>query len=219
MKRKDDEMDYLQLCYYVQQLSSHIRMQNEKIKKLEQGLSALQRQLKEIEESPKTNIEKIEYKFDQLKIETLEGTLNIGLNPTQPENIEDFTINSTIPEGAINPVQQPPDTRTIPSSIIHEIHRRMIEELDENGYKLISSILAERNMQIADPYYEFILEDIKKQLEQRIAFHLQQIDPKQLEAHEDEIILQIIDRLREEVKKGIHAFLTYLPDSLKKGDG
>jgi len=28
-------------------------------------------------------LEKIEYKFDQLKVETLEGTLSIGLSPTE----------------------------------------------------------------------------------------------------------------------------------------
>lgn len=212
-------MDYLQLCYYVQQLASHVQMQNEKIKRLEQGMNQLQKQLKEIEETPKTNIEKIEYKFDQLKIETLEGTLNIGLNPTQPESIDDFTVSSMIPEGSITPPTQPSSTRTIPTEIAEEIHRHMKEELDEHGYTLISDILAERNMQIADPYYEFIMEDIKKQLEQRIAFHLQQVDPQQLEAHRDEITSQVVSKLHEEVKNGIHAFLTYLPDSLKKGDG
>lgn len=212
-------MDYLQLCHYVQQLASHIQMQNERIRKLEQGMNQLQQQLKELEENPTTKIEKIEYKFDQLKIETLEGTLNIGLNPTQPESIDDFTISSTIPQGTIDPLLGSSSTRTIPTDIAQEIHGKMKEELDQNGYTLISEILAERNMQIADPYYEFIMEDIKKQLEQRVAFHLQQMDPQQLEVHRDEVITHVVMKLQEEVKKGIHAFLTYLPDSLKKGDG
>ncbi|WP_169907483.1 spore germination protein GerPC [Priestia abyssalis] len=212
-------MDYLQLCHYVQQLALQVHMQNDKIKKLEQGMNQLRQQLKEIEENPKTNIEKIEYKFDQLKIETLEGTLNIGLNPTQPENIDDFTVSSMIPQGAVDPLAGSSSPRTIPADIAQEIHSKMNEELDENGYTIISEILAERNMQIADPYYEFIMEDIKKQLEQRVAFHLQQMEPQQLEAHRDEVIANVIIKLQEEVKKGIHAFLTYLPDSLKKGDG
>ena len=36
----------------------------------------------------------LEYKFDQLKVETLEGTLNIGLNPSDLQGIEDFSIPS-----------------------------------------------------------------------------------------------------------------------------
>ena len=34
----------------------------------------------------------MEYKFDQLKVETLEGTLNIGLNPSDLQGIEDFSV-------------------------------------------------------------------------------------------------------------------------------
>ena len=34
----------------------------------------------------------MEYKFDQLKVETLEGTLNIGLNPSDLQAIEDFSV-------------------------------------------------------------------------------------------------------------------------------
>ena len=39
-----------------------------------------------LKEAPSTKIDRIEYKFDQLKIETLEGTLNIGLNPLSPDH-------------------------------------------------------------------------------------------------------------------------------------
>ena len=37
-------------------------------------------------------LNELEYKFDQLKVETLEGTLNIGLNPTDLQGIEDFSV-------------------------------------------------------------------------------------------------------------------------------
>ena len=38
----------------------------------------------------------MEYKFDQLKVETLEGTLNIGLNPSDLQGIEDFSVPKVI---------------------------------------------------------------------------------------------------------------------------
>jgi spore germination protein PC len=210
-------MDYLHHLYcYVQQLASHIQRQDAKVNHLEQSIRKLQNQLKELEENPMTNIERIEYKFDQLKIETLEGTLNIGLNPAQPENIEDFSVNTSVP-GSINP-QLAPLQRNISADLVEEIHSQIKKELEEKGPDIINGVLEERQMRIAEPYYDFIIEDIKKQLEQRIVFYLQQLDSQSFDLNRDEVTAQVISTLHEEVKKGIHAFLTYLPDSLKKGD-
>ncbi len=42
-------------------------------------------------------MEKIEYKFDQLKVESLDGTLNIGLNPSNlKETIEDLAVEQNV---------------------------------------------------------------------------------------------------------------------------
>ena len=51
----------------------------------------------------------MEYKFDQLKVENLNGTLNIGLNPfsTKEQQIEDFQVDTETlkvnPETDTNP--------------------------------------------------------------------------------------------------------------------
>ena len=61
---------------WVQQVMKHMENQQQLINQLTQKIEQLQ-----MNESPKTVIEKIEYHFDQLKIDTLEGTLQIGLTP------------------------------------------------------------------------------------------------------------------------------------------
>lgn len=66
---------------YFVQLHRYILWQTNKIRTLERRLSVLEARLQELESQPRTTIERIEYKFDQLKVETLEGTLNIGLAP------------------------------------------------------------------------------------------------------------------------------------------
>lgn len=53
---------------------------------------AIQTELNRMKENPGTRIDRVEYKFDQLKIERLEGTLNIGLNPAEQEQVENFQI-------------------------------------------------------------------------------------------------------------------------------
>lgn len=51
----------------------------------------------------------MEYKFDQLKVENLNGTLNIGLNPfsAKGQQIEDFQVDTETlkvnPETETNP--------------------------------------------------------------------------------------------------------------------
>jgi len=68
--------------------------QGKKIKQLEMKVAACEKKLFEFENEHSTDhqqmIHKIEYHFDQLKIEHLNGTLHIGLSPSDLKNIENF---------------------------------------------------------------------------------------------------------------------------------
>lgn len=77
----EDEFTIMLLYDYLVKLRRYLSWQTKKIQTLEQRLLLLENQLKELEQQPRTTIERIEYKFDQLKVETLEGTLNIGITP------------------------------------------------------------------------------------------------------------------------------------------
>jgi len=105
-------MNYIQQVHqYVQQMSSYIQQQEGRIAQLEKNVQELQQKIKELGEQPPIKIDKIEYKFEQLKIDSLDGTLNIGLNPLTPDNLEDIIINEkpevTFSQGA-QPQGQPP---------------------------------------------------------------------------------------------------------------
>ena len=69
-----------------------IQLQEQCIQNLEQKISMLQTEIEELKARPYTKIDNIEYKFDQLKVEKLNGTLNIGLNPFSKEAVEDFSV-------------------------------------------------------------------------------------------------------------------------------
>ncbi|KIL47367.1 spore germination protein GerPC [Jeotgalibacillus campisalis] len=65
-----------QIYYQLAALQQQLAQCMERLVKIEQ-------KLEERAPSPSSvHIEKIEYKFDQLKVETLEGTLSIGLSPS-----------------------------------------------------------------------------------------------------------------------------------------
>ncbi|KOO50256.1 spore germination protein GerPC [Priestia koreensis] len=221
-------MDYLQHLYqYIQQVSNYIQHQTERIQQLEASVQELQDKVKELDEKPATKIDKIEYKFEQLKIDTLDGTLNIGLNPLTPDNMEDFIINSNTTPSAgqdlnvppVNPTLYPVENRSIPSELVEEIHAQILADLEEHGESVITSILTERQFQIDYSYYEFIIEDIKKQLEPRIIYHLQQLDARMIAENREAVREDVLSKLVEDIKKGINAFLTYLPESLKSEGG
>ncbi|GGF15751.1 putative spore germination protein GerPC [Halobacillus andaensis] len=84
--------NYYSWDQWMQQVMEQMQEQQRLIEELTQKLEHLQSK-----EQTKTVIEKIEYHFDQLKIETLEGTLQIGLTPNgSPEtNIEDLYTGQT----------------------------------------------------------------------------------------------------------------------------
>ena len=78
---------------WAQQLSAYIEMQKQRIDKLEQTVTKLQTDLKALKDQKRIHIDKIEYNFDQLKVEKLDGTLTIGISPSSLDHIEDFSVN------------------------------------------------------------------------------------------------------------------------------
>lgn len=69
-----------QLYHQIYILQQQLAQCMDRLGKIEQKLDDESNE----QRSPSTiHIEKIEYKFDQLKVETLEGTLSIGLSPTE----------------------------------------------------------------------------------------------------------------------------------------
>lgn len=78
---------------WAQQVSAYIEMQKQRIDKLEQTVTKLQTDLNALKDQKRVHIDKIEYNFDQLKVEKLDGTLTIGISPSSLDNIDDFTVN------------------------------------------------------------------------------------------------------------------------------
>lgn len=190
---------------YIHQLQTQIQQQNQRILQLEQAIGTLQKQMNSLKEAPSTKIDRIEYKFDQLKIETLEGTLNIGLNPLSPDHqIEDFSISQSD--------LTPPNRNAHIKELGDEIYEETLTLLEGNGHDWICDLAREKGINLHESYYDFITEDIKKQLEERILFHLQQQDDEQPREEKKE---SIKTQITQDMKRGIDAFLTHLPQSFK----
>ncbi|WP_067840601.1 spore germination protein GerPC [Amphibacillus sediminis] len=120
----------------------YINQQAIKIKELEQKLSLLEEQLSS---HPRTHIDKIEYHFDQLKIERLEGTLQIGISP---DDIEQMAKS------------YPPYHH-----LLTDINQLLPKEVDQlaNQYQL----------RLTEQEKEMILHDLQRQLPERANYYYQ----------------------------------------------
>ncbi|EIJ81910.1 spore germination protein GerPC [Bacillus methanolicus PB1] len=190
---------------YIQKMHLFIQAQDRKIRQLEKTIEAINHELAELKERPGIRVDKIEYKFDQLKVESLEGTLNIGLNPSDLQGIEDFSV----------------DNQQVCTSFSPEDHMQTVMELESNLFHyleteielLIKQTQEKLNVNIDGSYIDFIKEDIKKQIPNRIEFYLRQISPE--EKSKENWKEKIIAQMKKEIENGVFVFLRNLPDNLK----
>jgi len=180
---------------YLDQLHQLVEKQTLKMKELEKRVDQLQNQM-ESNQKPSTNIEKIEYKFDQLKIETLEGTLNIGISPQDGVGIEDLGIE-----------EQPfPPKMNTGQSVKEKIIQELEEYMYQQGPPLLQSMSRDYGQQFDESYQQFILNDIQKQLGDRVNHYLQQGN------YENGMITEeqkqaIIQEVKNEIHSSLHQFL------------
>ncbi|WML27847.1 spore germination protein GerPC [Neobacillus sp. OS1-33] len=198
---------YQDYSQYLQWLQRCIQAQEQRILTLENALQKMREDIKLVNEKQAVHIDKIEYKFDQLKVETLEGTLNIGLNPSELSGIEDFAVQN--------------QSLTTPISPKHQMQRSMkIEEaiyryLETDLPLVVEAVQRELNVQPNDEYLSFVKQDIIKQLPSRIEHHLAAISASSRSSENTPSDELIIEALKKEIQNGVMVFFSNLPENLK----
>ncbi|MET3696306.1 spore germination protein PC [Bacillus oleivorans] len=174
---------------------------HKKIQQLEKEIDELKKIVTELRSQPPLKIDRIEYKFDQLKIETLEGTLNVGISPQDLQNIGDL---STGQHPVPSPVYDPKNV------VIHDlIEEKMNQYLDESVPQIISDTKDQLGIQPNESYLELISQDIKNQLKTRIRYHIGQLPPQVIQQESAEQVAEMVSaRIRGEIQQGIYSFLT-----------
>lgn len=88
-------------------MEQRMQEQQDMIERLQQELELLKQQAGKEQTAPTIHVDKIEYRFDQLKVDTLEGSLQIGLSTSNPEQlpmmIEDFMMQQQNENSAAAP--------------------------------------------------------------------------------------------------------------------
>ena len=194
--------------YYMtpQQLYQYIDMLNSRIVALEKKVDELSQELTTIKDTPKINIEKIEYKFDQLKVESLDGTLNIGLNPSNlKDTIEDLAVDQNVNVDSIK------DLTPYKERITKEIQAYIQNE--------VPALIQDNEMQFQrslDPsYYEMVQQDLLNQMPQRIDFYLENIPHVESKQSEGEWERKIISKIKQDIQTALFSFMSQMPENME----
>lgn len=184
-------------------MQAYIYHQDKKLRNLQKKIQSLEETVSDLKKRPPVNIERMEYSFDQLKVDTLEGTLNIGLNPSDLKSIEDFSVPTK--NGSPTPKER--------MAMVTEIESSINEYLDSNVHSIMGDTSEELEFPVDETYRDFILQDIKKQLSTRIEYYLNQ--PLRDGSTGEQQKEWIIEQLKKEIQHGILTFLQNLPENMK----
>ncbi|OXM86996.1 spore gernimation protein [Paenibacillus rigui] len=185
---------------YMQQVNEYMQYQTQQIQQLNGKLEALEKQIAELKKnSTQPPVINNEYRFDLLKVERLEGTLNIGLNPNpgdKDSSIEELAIGQSmdIPKGAEQQAQ------------FQGIQEQVQNYLNSDAYRTLEHIEERYRYPLDEPYRKFIVEDVKKQIDERIRYYIQN-HPETAENKEQ----SIINDVKRDIEKTFEAFIKNLP--------
>ncbi|WP_391560723.1 spore germination protein GerPC [Robertmurraya sp.] len=190
---------------YVQQLQSYMQAQSMKMEEMNRMIQQL---IGEINDLKKTGspppVIRNEYKFDLLKVEKLEGTLNIGISPNGKD--------SSIDELDVDQVVDVPEMWQQQPEMDQRIQQQIHQYLDVDAYQTLKYIEQENQYPLDEPYRKFIVEDVKKQIHPRIQHYMKKVS---LDRADSERITQaekaIVQKVKKDIDKTFEAFIKNLP--------
>lgn len=180
--------------HFIYDLHQTNRKHDQKMKELEEKINLLEQMM---QEKGKSSIDRIEYHFDQLKIENLNGALHIGLSPSDLANMEGLE------EGNLTNGKMP----MYPGSPKQELLSNLTSYLHEKGPEMMRNLAKKYNKQVDENYFPILIQDIENQLPERIAFHENEARNKQNITAEDELQDYIAERIKHEIN---HSLTNYM---------
>ncbi|MBU5211809.1 spore germination protein GerPC [Heyndrickxia oleronia] len=190
---------------HIQKLYQYIQYQQKKLSQFEKMINKLSKEIDALKDKPPINVERLEYKFDQLKIEKLDGTLNIGINPADLNNIEDMEIPTP---------QMQPNFITNPA-----FKQNLLGRLGQYISKDVNSVIHDTEQQLGyrldTKYRDFIIEDLQKQLPQRVDYFINILAGENHgNVTQEELLNQVFARLKADIDQAVYMFISKLPNNM-----
>ncbi|MGE7824230.1 spore germination protein GerPC [Paenibacillus sp. NPDC093718] len=189
--------------YYLQQLFYILQTQSEQLSRMEQTLKEMRSEIDQLRQGSEKTIDRVEYNFDLLKIEKLEGTLNIGLMPKDGQSLDDITVNGQPP---LELSQSGKFGGELYSNIYHNVSRYLEDTVPQQ----IERMIPEANSVLGDEYAAVIIEDVRKQLGDRITVYLKQYQTNRETMDPQEVEQSIVKQVKSEIASAVEQHLLNL---------
>ncbi|MCR8630719.1 spore germination protein GerPC [Paenibacillus radicis (ex Xue et al. 2023)] len=210
-----------QWAQYIHQMQREMEVQSRKIVEMEKSIVALQTsmvalqtEMKSWKEQKRIHIDKVEYKFDQLKVEKLDGTLNIGVTPGA---LEDIAVNGSSVTTEYEAAKDA-DITQIDSKIKsgaelpNELARELKIYVEKQVPKQLGVLQAQYGEQLDSWHQKMIVEDLLKQTDARIDYYLRQMTPgatvDQLSSIQDAVLFRTQNDIRAAVDSYYNKFIS-----------
>lgn len=170
------------------------------LQQMNDKLNQLQKQLDEVKNKPPVHIE---YHFDQLKVNHLEGTLNVGLTPQELKGVESLEI----PNPACMQVEHTQPMESEPP--IRSLQDEMLAYMDDKSTDLLMGLEGKYGITLEEEHRLRVIEDVKKQINERVHYYAR-TSPYPSTGTDDELS-QWRDTIKEKTRRDIQgAFSGYL---------
>ncbi|MFD0694600.1 spore germination protein GerPC [Paenibacillus sp. GCM10027628] len=216
-----------QLCTYIETQKQRIDKLEQTVNNLEQTITKLQTALNSVKDQKGIHIDRIEYKFDQLKVEKLDGTLTIGISPSSLHGIEDFNVNGVsigkeglagTDQGSVNPMAPGqgegigigPDARS-DSNVQQEVFSGIEQYLQQGVHADMRNLEHKYQHPLDDDYKEMILDDIRRQLDTRIRHYVGQYRSIGFKEPMEEITTSIMEKTKNDILSALDSYISSLP--------
>ncbi|MDQ0194288.1 spore germination protein GerPC [Paenibacillus wynnii] len=188
--------------FYVQQLFDLLSVQSEKLQQLEKMVRDLQSEVDSLKNNKAATIGPINYHFEQLKIEKLEGTLNIGVTPSEGNKLEEVMVNG-------QSIGSQDADRT---ALYEKIRPQVVDYLQQEAPERILQLAIESRLSINETYIQMVMQDLQRQMDERIFEYLGQLPVAQQRLENDEeICVSIFEQIKVDIDKTMkrHVELEY----------
>jgi len=208
---------------YVRDLHNHIQAQEQKIAELDKKLQSVKTEMNALKEQKPIHIDKIEYKFDQLKVEKLDGTLNIGITPKM---IEDMAVGAegqpaaqTAEQGQGTAEQGTEQNATQQAALTSQPLSELQGQLQAELYRYVQQDVPKRIRELEarsghslDPWHrQMIQEDLGRQVGQRMMYYLQQMEKSASADQMSSIKDSVLFRTKNDLNTALNNYFSKMP--------
>lgn len=98
------------------------------------------------------------------------------------------------------------------SPLFDRVQKEIYRYLESDAYHVLERIEEECGYPLNDDYRAFILDDIKKQIDQRIRYYVNQLPADDLEPEQiDALVPKIVQKVKRDIEKTCESFVKNLP--------